>query len=698
LGKIIIYLVPRIINIILISLLFIEKLILKTVPRKFLLKFSLLTFLIISTLTISFLVQVFKDLPSPQKLSDRNIEVSTKIYDRNGVLLYKIYKNKNRSPIKLNEIPENIKLATLAAEDADFYHHPGYSIKGILRSIYFLLKDQKVLSGSTITQQLVKNALLSPEKTITRKVRELILAIRAESIYTKDQILEMYLNEVPFGGSAYGIKEASLLYFGKEPKDLSLGEAALLTGLPSSPTRLSPFGTNPNLSIERQHEVLKQMLDHKFIQETDYQKALKENITFAQNKIDIKAPHFVMLIKQDLVERYGEDMVEKGGLEVTTTLDYKIQELAERTVKEEIDKIKNLNVNNGAAVVLNPSNGEVLALVGSKDYFDSAHDGQVNVALSPRQPGSAIKLINYSYALSHGFTPSTILSDTPVTFHIQGQPNYSPQNYDGKYRGDLTLRSAFAESRNIPAVKVLATYGVDKMIDLGRKMGITTWDNPSNYGLSLTLGGGEVKLIDLARAYATIANYGKRPDIKYILSIKNFQGNNIPNSKLTGFPIDNQVIDPRVAFMITDILKDNKARTPAFGPRSALIIPNHPEIAVKTGTSNDIRDNLTIGYNQNYLVAVWVGNNDNSPMARIASGITGAAPIWNKIMSNLVANQKPKSWNPPAGLVQVHICEKSGTKSCSECLSRAEWFLVENQPQKSCYLKKTANYYQESKL
>ena len=653
-----------------------------------------------------FWLLILKDLPSPKDLVTRKQEMSTKIYDRNGELLFKIYKDKNRTPVSLEEVPIQVRLATLAAEDAEFYQHFGFSVRGIMRATIRNATRGEVEGGSTITQQLVKNALLSSEKTIIRKIKEIVLAIEVEMTYTKDEILEMYLNEVSYGGTAYGIEEASQVYFAKDVGSLNLAEAALLAGLPKSPTKYSPFGPNPDFAIERQREVVRLMRINKYISIEQEEAALNEKLSFAPNKIDIKAPHFVMSVKQSLVDKYGEELIEKGGLEITTTIDYSIQKMAEKAVVNEIERLGSLNVTNGAALVMNPQTGEILAMVGSKNYFDTEAGGNVNVITRLRQPGSAIKPINYAYALSNGFTPATMLADTPITFSVQGQEPYSPKNYDGKYRGNISLRSALAESRNIPAVKVLANYGVNKMIEMGQKMGITTWEDTSRFGLSLTLGGGDVHLIDLAGVYAALANYGERSDLVSILSATNYKGevieeNTCTQSKLgkylTGITPPTyaaeaarnicereQVLDPRVAFLLTNILSDNQARSPSFGSQSLLNIPGHPEVAVKTGTSNNLRDNLAIGYNQNYLVAVWVGNNDNSPMARVASGITGATPIWNNIMSTLLATEESREWDVPEGLVEVPICTLTGTLPCEGCPVRLEWFLEENQPQKTC--------------
>ena len=465
---------------------------------------------------------IIKDLPQPKDLTKRNLPVSTKIYDRNGILLYTIYKNQNRTPVALDYIPLHIRLATIAAEDAEFYSHPGFSIKGITRAFFKNLQEGEVTGGSTITQQLVKNALLSPEKTLSRKLKEMVLSVKVELTFTKDEILEMYLNEVSYGGTAYGIQEASHTYFGKEVEKLSLAEAALLAGLPQSPTKYSPFGSNPEESIRRQKEVLRRMLEVGFITKDQKDMAENEQITFSESKIPIKAPHFVFYVREKLVDKYGEGVVEQGGLEVITTLDYQIQKLAEEAVNKEMEKLEKLNATNAAVVVLNPKSGEIFAMVGSKDFFNTEEGGNVNVTTRLRPPGSSIKVVNYAYALSNGFTASTIIPDTPVTFNVDGQPPYTPKNYEGGFRGNLSLRSALAESRNVPAVRVLSKNGVENMLSMGQKMGITRWNNPSDYGLSLTLGGGEVKLLDLAYVYATVANYGKRPNLQYNLKIKNF--------------------------------------------------------------------------------------------------------------------------------------------------------------------------------
>lgn len=617
---------------------------------------------------------ILADVPDISYFTNRTIESSTKIYDRNGNLLYKIYKDKNRTYIPFDQIPKVVIQATLAAEDADFYNHRGFSIKGITRSFIKNIRQGKLTGGSTITQQLVKNTILDSQKTISRKIKELILSIQIETKYTKNEILEMYLNEVSFGHSAYGIEEASATYFGKKAKDLTLEEAALLSGLPKAPTRFSPFGSNPQLAFSRQREVLSLMRQNNFITEEEEKKAVDQKINFTSPKTEIKAPHFVMYIKEKLVEMYGEEMVEKNGLNVYTSLDLNIQNKSEEIINKELEKIKNLNIGNAASIVISPKNGEILAMVGSKNYFDTKNDGNVNVALRPRSPGSSIKILTYAQALSESYSLASFISDSPVRLSIPNQKPYTPKNYDNKYRGMVTIRNALAQSLNIPAVKLIVNLGVHKIIDLGKKFGITTWNDKDRFGPSLTLGGGEVKLIELAYLYAGFANYGAKIEPKPILKITDFKGKTIFEDNCTTTCEKTQIIDPRIAYLIIDTLKDNDARAATFGRISNLNIAKHPEVAVKTGTSNDLRDNLTVGFNQDYLTAVWVGNNDNSPMKRVASGITGAAPIWANTMTAILAESKSQNWEIPPGLINIPFCGSNKT----------EWFLEEKRPIKNC--------------
>jgi len=634
--------------------------------------------------------EIVKDLPTINGLASRIPPVSTKIYDRNGELLYTMYKDENRRLVTLDDVPLIMRQSTLAAEDAQFYSHPGISFKGISRATLKYFQTGQVTSGSTISQQLVKNIYLTPEKTFLRKLREIILAFQLERTFTKNQILEMYLNEVPYGGTAYGVEQASQVYFGKSIANISVHEAAFLAGLPKSPSRFSPFSGNNAMAVARQHEVLNLMRENGFINESEHQTALSTALIFAENKQVIKAPHFVEYVRQELEALYG-DSVASAGLTVRTTLDLKLQEQVQQLVSREVDSLEKLSVSNGAAIVVKPKTGEILAMVGSKDYYNDVVDGFVNVVTRPRQPGSSIKLITYAYALSHGMTPATVLEDSPVTFTPKGGKPYTPQNYDGQYRGKISLRSAFAESRNVPAVRVINQYGVEQIIEQGRKMGITSWVDPRQYGLSLTLGGGEITLYELSGVYATLANMGTYVPLSPFLDITNNRGLRLAYlcGEASHFNTNNcqnsQALDPRVAYQLIDILKDNSARSPSFGTRSALVIPSHPEVAVKTGTSNNLRDNLTVGFNQDYVVATWVGNNDGSPMSRVASGVTGASPMWNKIMISLLTDKPSVAWTPPSGLTIASACAP-----CDGCGNKQEYFLQENIQTRPCTEKNLA--------
>lgn len=634
-------------------------------------------------------VFILKDLPNPSDLITRKPIVSTKIYDRNNVLLYTIYKEENRTPIPLSDVPEYAKQATIAIEDKDFYAHKGFSFRGIIRAVRSNLEKGSTHGGSTITQQLVKNTLLTPEKTMRRKLREIILAIRIEMTYSKDTILEMYLNEVPYGGSLYGIEEASEAYFGKPAKNLTLAESAMLAGLPQAPSVYSPFGSHPEYAYARQHEVLTRMVEDGHITAQQAEAAKEEQLVFLPNKTPIKAPHFVMYVREFLAAMFGENMVSQGGLEVHTTLDSELQTFTEESIKKELDRLTSMKVTNAASIVTNPKNGEILAMVGSKDYFDIQHDGQVNVTLMPRQPGSSIKALTYAVALENGYTPSTIIDDSPITYKTPGSEPYSPQNYDGKFHGKVTVRTALASSYNVPAVKTLSTVGIHNVIEKGRQMGLTTWDEQSakRFGLSLTLGGGEVRMVDMAKLYGTFANAGITVDLNPILSVKNYKGDTLyinpcqqAKSPCNGI----QTINPEVAYQITDILSDNTARSAAFGLHSVLTIPNQ-QVAVKTGTTNSLRDNWTIGYTTDKLVATWVGNNDNTPMSYVASGITGASPIWRSVMDGLLDKESPHIFSQNPNVKKIRICATTGTLPCAACpVIKDEYFIPGTEPTTSC--------------
>jgi 1A family penicillin-binding protein len=618
-----------------------------------------------------FLINILYQFPDPNQLITRQPALTTKIYDRHNTLLYKIYRSENRSLVELKEIPLSLIQATIAIEDAEFYFHHGISVKGIIRALLRNLEGEKLYGGSTITQQLVKNTLLTPERTWSRKAKEIILAVLVEKRFSKDQILQMYLNEVGYGGASYGVEEASWKYYGKTVGELNLAEAALLAGLPAAPTTYSPLGTQPEKAKERQKLVLKRMREEGFITAEQEKQAAKAVLKFVPPKTDIQAPHFVMYVKDRLVQKYGERLVEEGGLEVKTTLDLTIQEKAQAVLTAEVRGLAGLRISNGAALIIRPQSGEILAMVGSVNYFDLLADGNVNVTLRPRQPGSAIKPVTYSLALEKGFTPATIIPDTPITYQIPGQPPYSPKNYDSRFHGHIPLRIALGSSYNVPAVKVLSALGVENLIRRGTEMGITTWDDPARFGLSLTLGGGEVKMTDLATAYGVLANSGRQVDLNPILTLKNYQGEILEENRPENTR-SHSVIKPETAFLLTDILADNAARTPAFGGNSLLNIPDHPHVAVKTGTTQNLRDNWTIGYTPDFLVAVWVGNNDNTPMSYVASGITGASPIWNKIMTDLLKDVPDKEFPPPEGIIRTKVCGKEefflkGTEASVRC-------------------------------
>lgn len=574
-----------------------------------------------------------KNLPSPYNIGKTNYPLSTHIYDRNDKLLYEIYREQNRTPVNVKELPLFVAQATIAIEDKDFYRHQGVAIfSGMVRAIKEMIVNKNLQGGSTITQQLVKTALLTPERTITRKIKEVILALWTEKIYSKDKILEMYLNQVPYGGSSYGIEEASKTYFGKNAKELTITEAALLAGLPQAPSLYSPY-INPEAALIRRNDVLAAMKNQGYIDEKSKIEYQASKIEVLPPKTSIKAPHFVFYAKNLLENYYGIKTVEEGGLKVKTTLDNKIQEETEKILKEELEKINYLNVTNGAILVTRPSTGEILAMVGSVDYFDQPY-GAFNVTTALRQPGSSIKPIMYSLAFQKGYTAASILDDSPVVFNIAGSESYRPVNYDNKFHGKIPLRYALANSYNIPAVRTLNNIGVDKFIDFATKMGISTWNDKSRYGLSLTLGGGEVTMIDMAEAFGVLANLGYKMPLNYFQKIKDNDGNVL--REMTPFKI--KELDPAIAYIVSDILSDNFARTFAFGAGSSLEIPGY-RVAVKTGTTNDKKDNWTIGYTPEFLVAVWVGNNDNTPMnPYLTSGITGAAPIWNKVMNYLLKN------------------------------------------------------------
>ncbi len=587
------------------------------------------------------------DLPKLSNLSVNYVPKTTKILDRNGNLLYEIYANQNRTIVRLDKIPKKLQEATIAIEDKDFYKHDGFDLRGILRAIYIDATKKELQGGSTITQQLIKSALLTPETTITRKVRELILAFWAEQKYTKNQILELYFNYVPYGGTAWGVEAASQVYFGKDVSSLTLSESAYLAGLPQAPSLYSPFAGDGNLGKRRQKEVLASMVSEGYITKDQAERAYSEKLVFASSQVPIQAPHFVMYVKDLLIRKYGLFEVERGGLQVTTSLDINTQKMAEEVVSDEVTRDGYLGIGNGAALVTNPQNGDILAMVGSSDYFDTDHDGNVNITTSLRQPGSTIKLITYALALSKGYTEASILEDSPLSIPNPGGQPYTPVNYDGKFHGKVPLRIAFANSFNIPAVRVAQKMGVDAIVEFGKQMGISSWGSADNYGLSITLGAAEVTMKDLATAYGVIANGGNRVDLDPILLITDTDGKVISKKEAK----ETSVIDAGIAYIISNILADDRARSIEFGTNSPLVIPNQ-KVSVKTGTTDNKRDNWTVGFTPDILVATWVGNNDNTPLSQaLASGITGAAPMWHRIMSNMLASNGTQELTMPDDVV-----------------------------------------------
>jgi len=646
---------------------------------------------------------IFYKLPSPYSLKDyKFIPFSTHIYDRRGRLLYEIYRQQNRTPIKLKDLPKYVASSTIAIEDKDFYKHAGISvIGGMLRAVKDMIFKHNLQGGSTITQQLVKSALLSPERTIQRKIKEIILAVWTEKVFSKNDILEMYLNQVPYGGAAYGIEEAAKKYFGKSAKELSLVEAATLAGLPQAPTFYSPH-YNPQLTIQRRNEVLKALYQQKYIDKKTYDEALAIRMEFKPPQTTIKAPHFVFYIKSKLEDMYGIKNVEEGGLKVTTTLDLDTQETAEKILKEELEKIKNLDVSNGAILVTRPPTGEILAMLGSADYFASP-SGAFNVTTALRQPGSSIKPINYAVGLERKLvTPATVFLDIPTCFSAAGQPAaYCPVNYDGQFHGPTQLRFALGNSYNIPAVKMLAQNGVENFVASSSSFTMSTFKDPKNYGLSLTLGGGEVKMTEMAQAFSSFANRGKAKKLYDILKIEDKYGKILFEFKDSNYVKNVQdplkypnflaisaqtAVSAETSFLISHILLDNNARSAAFGTSSYLNVSGHA-VSVKTGTTDDKKDNWTIGFTPNFLTVVWVGNNDNKPMNPwLTSGVTGAAPIWNRVMSYVLKNQ-PDLWPiKPETIVGKQICWDSGLSAKKEgdgqtpCQSRFEYFIKGTEP------------------
>ena len=650
-------------------------------------RFSLL---VISLLT-AFLIYLFHDLPSINSLPENLNQPSIKITDRSGKLLYEIIPTEGgrNAALAVENIPQCVKDATIAVEDKSFYQNPGVDVEGIIRAVWINIRGGETLSGgSTITQQVARTLLLSDEKaerTLRRKLRETVLAWQLTRAYSKDEILALYLNQIYYGGMAYGIEAASQTYFGKPASDLLLPECALLAGLPQTPGIYNPF-TNPDLALERQRVVLGLMEKNGFI--TSAQRVDAENAPLSYNAAPypIEAPHFIWMIKDQLDELFASGQLNLSqSLAIRTTLDLNMQHLAEEIVKRRIALFKplegetNRNVNNAALVVIQPQTGEILTLVGSADYFDPSIYGALNMAIAPRQSGSAFKPIIYAAALdptrANTFTAATSILDVDTTFTTKDAQLYKPVNYDGREHGFVSVREALASSLNVPAVLTLQNVGIENVIALANKLGIHSLDEPQQYDLSLALGGGEMSLLELSRAYAVLANNGNYTGNTSILDIRDADGN------LLYAPQNNpalQTIDPRVAWIISDILSDDRARSTGFGINSVLKIDR--TAAVKTGTTTNFHDNWTIGYTPDLLVGVWVGNSNYQAMHNV-TGLTGAAPIWAETMRSILQGRPDKTFAQPDGLIQVKVCDISGLLPTENCPhTKTEWFIAGTQP------------------
>ena len=617
-----------------------EKLLRNRHFRKNLILFCISIFIITAGIGILW-ISSFK-IPDFQSFEDRKVKNSIRIYDRTGeILLYDVHRDTKRTDIAFENMGTHIKNATVAIEDSEFYNHSGIRITSILRAVLSnLFGAGRTQGGSTITQQLVKNTLLTQKKTYTRKIKEWVLAIKIDNSMSKEKILEYYLNEAPYGGNVYGIEEASKTYFNKKAFDLTLAEASYLASIPQSPTFLSPYGKNKDKLKERKNLVLSRMLELNFISEEEYNKAKDEVVAFApQNTTGIKAPHFVFFIKDYLEEKYGGDVVERGGLKVTTTLDYSLQEKGEQIVKEgALQNEKDWGGSNAGLVAIDPKTGQILTMIGSRDYFDKAIDGNFNIATANRQPGSSFKPFIYATAFNKGFTPNTVLFALATEFQttcdaygraLPGRNQkdcYKPDNYDGKFRGPINLRDALAQSINIIAVKLFYLAGLSDSLKTAEDMGIKTLTDIGRYGLTLVIGGGEVSLLDMTSSYGVFANDGIRSSYTGILKIEDLNGNILEEFR----PNSWEVLPKNTALTISDILSDEKSRIPTFGAHSALFVPGK-NIAVKTGTTNNNKDAWTIGYTPSVVVGVWAGNNDNKAMKK--GGVALAGPIWNKFIS-----------------------------------------------------------------
>jgi len=623
------------------------------------LKYLLYAFLICCAGVMLLIFYYAWDLPKPEKFTESPFIQSTKIYDRTGkVLLYDIYGEEKREIVSFDKISNNLKNAILASEDNRFYQHQGVDILRTFKAIFIdIMSQSKSQGGSTITQQLIRSVYLTNQKSISRKVREIILSIELETKYSKDQIFEWYLNQVPFGENAYGAEAAAQTYFSKPASDLTIAESALLTAILPSTSYYSPYGYHKDELLIRKDLVLERMYKTGYITQEEFEKAKEEKLTFAKSTIPIKAPDLVMYVKKYLENEYGEDYLKEKGLRVYTSLDYDLQEYAEKVIQDADEANKAKGAHNAAMVVMDPKTGEILTLIGSKDYFADSYPETGSVLFDPkydvatmgqRQPGSAFKPFVYATALEKGYTPNTILWDVKTEFNPACNPNgndpgslcYNPQNYDNSEKGPVTLKTALACSLNIPAVKTLYLAGIPESLKTAKNFGISTLTDTDNYGLALVLGGGDINLLELTAAYGVFATEGNYTRPVSILKITDAQGNIIEENKNKS----SKVLGTQIARQINDILSDNNARAPVFGLNSQLYVPGY-QVAVKTGTTSSLRDGWTMGYTPFAVVGVWTGNNDNSPTRDIGVGI--AAPMWNKVMSKIVSSHEIENFTAP---------------------------------------------------
>lgn len=594
-------------------------------------------------------------IPSLDNFQNRKVAESTKIYDRTGnVLLYDVHGTMRRTAVPLESISMNIRNASVAIEDAEFYQHFGFRPLSFARAaLANIFSASFAQGGSTITQQVVKNSLLTKDKTIVRKLKEIILSIKLERIYSKDQILSTYLNETSYGGTIYGVQEASQYFYGVDARDVTLAQAAYLAALPQAPTRYSPYGNHRDELEKRKNLVLQKMKENRFISDVEYDTAMKENVVFKDTaEAGIKAPHFVFYVREYLEAKYGADAVENSGLQVITTLDYDLQKKAEETLtKAALSNEKTFNASNAGLIAIEPKSGQILAMVGSRGYFDKGIDGMVNITLANRQPGSSFKPFVYATAFKKGYTPDTVVFDLqtqfstfcrPVDVTNREPPCYSPGNYDEKFRGPITLRNALAQSVNVPSVKTLYIAGITDALKTANDMGITTLGDKNQYGLTLVLGGGEVNLLEMTGAYSVFANDGVRNPPTPILKVEDSAGNTLEGYE----DQSSRVIDSQIARQINDVLSDNAARTPEFGADSPLNFKD-ADVADKTGTTNDSRDAWIIGYTPGIAVGAWAGNNDNTPMVKkIAAFIV--APMWHEVLAYALTKYQSAPFAPPA--------------------------------------------------